>query len=124
MVFGPRWSTTARLLAVPLIPALAGLVVWRLIARIREANRQAGLATLLLVIAALAIPAGFGLFDGRANAWGLLGAVALFVLAGSLASSEWLRNSLRVFGVLALIALAVMTTRVGVMRKRTAMSGG
>ncbi len=89
------------------------LVVWRLLARRSHADLWSGITTAALAATALAVPAGLALWWDGATSGAFWWAVAVALAAAALASTEWLRVSLRWFAVLAIVALAALLIRLG-----------
>jgi len=100
-------------LVVATVVTPAVLVVWRLVARRTHNDLWSGLATMALAVTALAVPACQALWWDGATSGAFWWALAVAVTAAALASTEWLRTSLRGFAVLALVALTALLLRVG-----------
>jgi hypothetical protein len=103
----------ALIVAVTLAAGTVALVVWRLLARRNHADLPSGIATAALAVTALAVPACLALWWGAATSWAFWWAVAVALTSAALASTEWLRASLRGFAVLAFVALTALLLRLG-----------
>ncbi|TCC53446.1 hypothetical protein E0H75_07075 [Kribbella capetownensis] len=99
--------------AVVLAAVTIALVTWRLLARRSHNDRWAGILTVAIALVALAVPAALALWWVGAVPWAFWWSVAVALTAAALASTEWLRASLRWFAVLAAVALVALLLRLG-----------
>ncbi len=89
------------------------LVVWRMMSRRAHNDLWAGIVTVTLAVVAVAVPVAEALWWDSAPTWTFWWAGAVALTAAALASTEWLRTSLRGFAVLALVAVTAVLLRVG-----------
>ena len=95
------------------VVATLALVTWRLMARRNSADVHSGMATAALALVAVAVPASSALWWNGATAWAFWWTVGVAALTAGVASTEWLRTSLRWFALLALVALGGLLLRLG-----------
>jgi hypothetical protein len=97
-------------MVLALVAALL-LIVWRVWARRDGSDLWAGITTIGLVVLAIGLP--LVLHGSDATTRNALGVLGLAIAAATFASTEWLRRTLRIFAVLTIVSLGVITFRVG-----------
>lgn len=100
-------------IAVALVGATLALALWRLHARRSQSELSSGVATVFLAFMAIAVPTGWALWWDGVTGWAFWWAAFVALTAAALASTEWLRASLRWFAVLAIVALSALLLRLG-----------